>query len=140
MTYALSWVRPRSETVLAMITLFAAGAHFALETWFHVRWGQPLSFLVVDYISTVLMAVGATISLRARPLSASGLLSGAWGFAVCLAYRSTFDRVEMLRAGDPLPNGEPITVTFILVAALLLSSGIFVWSMIACLPQRAAAL
>lgn len=121
-------MRDRSEFLLAALTLAAAVAHFVLETYFHVRWGQPLSFLLVDYISVALMLFAAANSFRVRPRSAAGLLAGAWGFAFCLAYRATFDRIERLRIGASPENGEPIAVLMILAPVLAIAGAIFAWA------------
>jgi hypothetical protein len=121
-------MRAKSENALAALTLVTAFVHLVLETYFHFRWGQPLSFLLVDYVSVSLMLCAAGVSLRVRPRSAAGMLAGAWGFAFCLAYRSTFDRVEQLRAGASPENGEPIAILVILAPVLAIAGVVFAWA------------
>lgn len=99
--------RHKSETALAWWTLFAATVHFTLETWYHVKWGQPTQALIVDYICNFLMFFGAWASLRYRPGSAIGLLTAAWGFALGFGWRSVFGRLEILQAEQAMDNGEP---------------------------------
>ena len=78
------------ETGLAWFSIAGACLHLLLETLYHVKFGQFLPFLIVDYIAVVLLVSSAVSSLRARPAPLPGLLAGAWGFASCLAYMAFF--------------------------------------------------
>ena len=78
------------ETCLAWFSITGACLHLLLETLYHVTFGQFLPFLIVDYIAVVLLVSSAVSSLQARPAALPGLLAGAWGFAVCLAYMAFF--------------------------------------------------
>jgi hypothetical protein len=88
------------ETGLAWFSLVGAFVHFVLETLYHVTFGQFLPLLIVDYIAVGLLVYAGVLSLRVRPLSASGLLAGAWGFATCLAYIACFVLLERYLQGQ----------------------------------------
>lgn len=124
-------MRHRSETALAGITLAAACIHFVLETYYHVRWRQPLQALLVDYISVALMLFGSAVSLRDRRRSAAGLLAAGWGFALGFGWRSLFGRLELLETGKAAGNGEPMqAMVAILGAALAVVAGMLIWSLV----------
>lgn len=60
-------------------------------------WGQFLPMLIVDYIAIALLLLGV---LGISKLNwGPGLLCGAWGFELCLNYRTLFIRVESIYAG-----------------------------------------
>jgi hypothetical protein len=90
------------ETGLAWFSLAGALIHFVLETLYHFKFGQFLPLLIVDYIAVALLVYAAVLSLRVRPSSASGMLSGAWGFAACLAYIAFFVFFERYLQGQGL--------------------------------------
>jgi hypothetical protein len=122
--------RHASETALAIFTLIAAATHFTLETWYHVKWGQPLQALIVDYICNALMLLGALRSLAVRPGSAAGLLAAGWAYALGFGWRSLFGRIELLQSGVPAANGEPTGhVVAVLIAALLIVGAVLLWSL-----------
>jgi len=123
-------VRHGSETALAIVTLIAAILHFTLETWFHLKWGQPLQALLVDYICNALMLLGALRSLCVRPGSAAGLLAAGWAYALGFGWRSVFGRLAQLEAGAAPANGEPTaTIVVILIAALIVVALALAWSL-----------
>ena len=122
--------RHRSETALAIFTLIAAATHFTLETWFHLKWGQPLQALIVDYICVALMLLGGVRSLAARPGSAAGLLAAGWGYALGFSWRSVFGRLELLESGVRASNGEPTQkVVTLLIAVLVIVAVVLAWSL-----------
>lgn len=123
-------MRHRSETALAIFTLVAAATHFTLETWFHLKWGQPLQALIVDYICNALMLLGGIASLRARPGSAAGLLAAGWAYALGFGWRSVFGRLELIEAGTRPANGEPISaIVTLLIGVLILVAIVLIWSL-----------
>lgn len=123
-------MRHRSETALAVITLFAAATHFTLETWYHLIWGQPLQALLVDYICNALILLGGFASLTARPGSAAGLLAAGWAYALGFGWRSVFGRLEAMSHGIRAPNGEPTgAIVVALIAALSLVAAMLLWGL-----------
>ena len=88
------------ETCLAWFSIAGACLHLLLETLYHVKFGQFLPFLIVDYIAVALLVSSAVSSLRARPASFPGLLAGAWGFASCLAYMAFFAFLQRYLQGQ----------------------------------------
>lgn len=123
-------VRHKSETALAVFTLVAALVHFAGETWFHFKWGQPLQALIVDYICNALMLLGGIRSLLVRPGSAAGLLAAGWAYALGFGWRSVFGRLELLESGTAASNGEPVAVIVqILIVALAIVAVVLLWAL-----------
>lgn len=112
------------ETGLAWLSLVGAFIHFILETLYHVMVGQFLPLLLVDYIAVALLVYAAVVSLRIKPSSASGLLSGAWGFAACLAYIAFFVFFE-----QHIKNGEQFFMVVTLGVALLVALAAFLISL-----------
>lgn len=128
-------MRHRSETWLACLTLAATSAHFILETWYHVAWGQPLQALVVDYISVALMIFAGVTSLRIRPRSAAGLLAAAWTFNLGFAWRSAFGRLEILESGAQAPNGEATFVFPLVAGSLVVILIVMIWALVLAFRQ-----
>lgn len=129
-------MRSSIETPFAVFTLTTALVHFAGETYYHVTLGQPLPSYIVDLISIGLMLIGATASLRYRAGSAAGWLAAAWGFALCLNYRSFFWRWQDLQAEGAIGNGEPDAVIKILGVTLTIAALSFAISMVIARPTR----
>ena len=127
-------MRERAETPFAIYTAFSAIIHFSGETYYHVTWGQPLSAYVVDLISISLMLLASFASLKTRAISASGWLVAAWGFALCLNYRSFFSRYRALADGPPLD--EPSTVLTILGITLFTGALAFAFAMYLARPRK----
>jgi hypothetical protein len=71
--------------------------HLTVKMLYHVRYGQSLPGLIVDYIAISLLPLGSWLRL-VRGWNAS-VLCGAWGFEFCLTYRSFFWRVKEIVAG-----------------------------------------
>lgn len=134
--------RHASETALAIITLIVALVHFTLETWFHLKWGQPLQALIVDYISVALMLTGAgrSLQLRSGRGSAAGLLAVGWAYALGFGWRSVFGRLELLATGTRPANGEPMaTIVIVLIVALTIVAIILAWALALAWRQSPAA-
>ena len=122
-------VRHKSETPLAWLTLGLTSLHFVLETWFHFLWGQPLQALIVDYISNILMVFAGITSLRIGQRSAAGLIAAAWTFNLGFGWRSVFGRIEIVQAGEAMPNGEASFVLPLLIGSLVLVGCMMVWAL-----------
>lgn len=129
-------MRSKLETPFAIFTLITAFNHFAGETYYHVTLGQPLPAYIVDLIAIGLMLLGSIYSLKDRTGSASGWLAAAWGFALCLNYRSFFGRYERLSQEVANSNGEPDLVIKILGITLIVAAISFVFSMYLASPNR----
>lgn len=116
------------ETAFARFSIASAVVHFVLESLYHLKFGQFLPMLIVDYIADTLLLYGAWVSLRQRPGGGAGLLCGAWGFTFCLAYRSFFWRLEDFLAGGTARGAEPDALLCVLAGALLLAASAFLVS------------
>ena len=121
--------RHRSETALAWLTLVGTTTHFALESWYHLVWGQPLQALIVDYICVALMVLGCVTSLRVRPRSAAGLLAAGWAFALGFGWRSVFGRLELRAANQVAANGEASFVVWVILGALIIVAFVLIWAL-----------
>ncbi|MEM7019502.1 MAG: hypothetical protein AAF512_19465 [Pseudomonadota bacterium] len=110
-------------------TLASATLHFLGETWIHLKYGQFLPMLIVDYIAISLLLLGSIGLLRWG--WGPGLLCGGWGFTFCLNYRAFFWRVEAML------NGTSTTVientAYVLGVLLVLSSIAFLISVLICI-------
>ncbi len=126
------------ETSLAWFSIVSAVFHFVFETLYHLRFGQFLPMLIVDYIAVSLLLYGGVLSLRVRPESAAGLLCGAWGFTFCLAYRTFFWRLEDLLKGLGQRGEEPDALVWVLGALLAISVAAFLFSFRLAHPGKAA--
>ena len=115
----------RIETGLAWFSIAGACLHFALETLYHLKFGQYLPFLIVDYIAVTLLISSAVSSLLVRPASGSGLLAGAWGFSSCLAYMAFFGFLQSYLQGH-----ESLVTMIILGAALSAAFLAFILSLL----------
>lgn len=113
------------ETGLAWFSLIGAFAHFVLETLYHVKFGQFLPLLIVDYIAVALLVYAGAQSLRVRPSSASGMLAGAWGFAACLAYIACFVFMQRYLQGQ-----GPLFMVVVLSVALVAAFAAFLLSLL----------
>ena len=115
------------ERKVAIVSIFLAVLHFLGETLWHVKFGQPLSMLIVDYIGVSLLLYGGFLTLRSD--QAIGLLCGAWGFEFCLNYRALFNRVEKLQLGIGHENHAIGTTAYVLAAVLIISASMFLITM-----------
>lgn len=121
----------RYERGFCWYSVVTAVLHFALETWFHVQWGQFIPMLIVDYIAVALLLLGAIGFLRLG--WGAGLLCGAWGFEFCLNYRTFFHRVSSMLDGTA---SEVTTNTAYVLGSLLLFSALaFLLSIMICVRR-----
>jgi hypothetical protein len=127
--------RQKVERSLAVFSIVSAIIHFVGETWVHIKFGQFLPMLIVDYIAISLLLFGGVRSLQTG--AGAGLLCGAWGFTFCLNYRALFWRVEVLLKGGGTPVLE--TMTQVLAVLLVISLVAFLISLALCNPRRQAA-
>lgn len=124
------------ETGLAWFSLIGAFVHFVLETLYHLKFGQFLPLLIVDYIAVGLLVYAGVLSLRVRPSSASGMLAGAWGFAACLAYIACFVFLQRYLQGH-----GPLFMVVVLGMALVATFAAFLLSLLlvkVTMPEAAA--
>ena len=112
-------------------SIAVAVLHFAWETWFHMRWGQFLPMLIVDYIAILLLLLGSFgfWKLGWGP----GLLCGVWGFEFCLNYRTFFARVG--RIIDGTADEATTNIAYTLGSVLSISAVAFVASAVICVRQ-----
>ena len=78
----------------SLFTICIAILHCGLETLYTIKFGQTWTGFLPDYIAVALM-ISSAIFVINNPNSV-GLLCGAWGFSLCLHYRSwawRFDEV-----------------------------------------------
>jgi hypothetical protein len=106
--------------------------HFVVETLFHVRYGQPLSSLILDYIAVSLLLSGAWLLLAKG--WGPGLLCGAWGFETSHTYRSFFWRVEEIRQGTASDLTQNTAYALGVLLAIVAAS--FAFSIWLCKPAR----
>jgi hypothetical protein len=122
----------RTSRAFARFSAGFALFHLTVEMLYHVRYGQPFTSLLVDFIAIGLLALGAWLHLRRG--WGPGVLCGAWGFELCLTYRSFFWRVEEIRAGTA---SEVTRNTAIGLGALLVVVAVsFIVSIRLCAPSR----
>lgn len=121
-------MNPGFARQFAVVSLVAAVIHFVGETWWHLKFGQFLPMLIVDYIAISLLLLGSITYLRTgRSL---GWLCGAWGFSLCLAYRAFFWRVDVLMQGGG--SEEMQITTYVLGGTLVFAAIMFLISMVLC--------
>jgi len=112
-------------------SVLTAILHFVWESWFHIKWGQFLPMLIVDYIAISLLLLGAFGFLKWG--WGPGLLCGAWGFEFCLNYRTFFVRVNAIIEGNA---SEATTYTAYALGGLLSFSALaFLLSALICIRQ-----
>ncbi len=106
--------------------------HFFGETYAHFLWGQFLPMLIVDYIAIGLLLLGVygLSKLNWGP----GLLCGAWGFELCLNYRTFFVRVESMYAGTA--DEVTIKIAYLLGSLMVISITGFIFSVYLCIKDH----
>lgn len=121
----------KSERTFIWFSVLTAILHFVWESWYHVKWGQFLPMLIVDYIAISLLLFGAFGFLKWG--WGPGLLCGAWGFEFCLNYRTFFVRVNAIIEGTA---SDATTYTAYALGGLLsLCALAFVLSAVICIRQ-----
>ena len=120
----------RAHRVFAWYSVLLAALHLTGELAYHFRFGQPLPGLIVDFVAVSLLWLGAWL-LLARGWHA-GVLCGAWGFELCLTYRSFFWRLAEMQEG----TASEVTrnTAYVLGALLVLVLVSFVYSIWLCRP------
>jgi len=127
----LNYEISKPVTFFVWYSLVTAILHFIMETAFHLKHGQFLPMLIVDYIAIGLLLFGG-IGFLWRGWG-PGLLCGAWGFEFCLNYRTFFSRIPSLMDGSA---SEVTTNTAYLLGSLLTLSAIaFIWSIFVCVSH-----
>jgi hypothetical protein len=116
----------------SIFTIFIALIHFTLETLFTIKFGQTIVGYLPDLIAVSLLITGGY--LTNKDSSAIGILSGAWGFAFCLHYRSWAWRFDDVIAGTATQLVE--TTMYVLAFTMPISIISFIISLIFCLPKN----
>ena len=114
----------------ALWSIGIASLHFSLETLFTLRFGQSFVGLLPDYIAVALL-IWAGLQVR-KNNAALGLLCGAWGFTLCLHYRTWAWRFEDVMTGSATPVVE--TTMYVLMYTMPISIISFIITLILCLP------
>ncbi len=114
----------RTSRAFALFSVVVAVLHTVWETWFHLRFGQYLPMLIVDYIAIGLLLLGAAGLLRWR--WGPGLLCGAWGFEFCLNYRTFFIRLYEMQQGTA--SEATVAIAYALGGLLVFSAAAFALS------------
>ena len=129
--------RPRmnNKTFIGRFALWSIGIaclHFSLETLFTLRFGQSFVGLLPDYIAVALL-IWAGLQVR-KNNAAIGLLCGAWGFTLCLHYRTWAWRFEEVMTGSATPVVE--TTMYVLMYTMPISIISFIITLILCMPTE----
>lgn len=121
------------ERKVAFLSIIFALVHFVGETLWHLKFGQPISMLVVDYIAVSLLLYGGFKAIKNAQFI--GLLCGAWGFEFCLNYRALFNRVEKMASG--IGHGDPAidSTAYVLAVLMAVSITMFVSTIYLCHRQ-----
>lgn len=86
-TLKQTWVPTESFIrFFARLTIVLAVVHFTLETFYTFRFGQLFVSYLPDYVAIALIIFGGRLALQ--NINATDTLCGAWGFTLCLHYRS----------------------------------------------------
>ena len=116
----------------SIFTIIIACVHFVLENLHTYLFGQPFVGLLPDYIAVALMLGGGFMVLKDP--RARGILCGAWGFAVCLHYRSWAWRFEAVLDGTATSVNE--TTMYVLALTMPISIICFTLSLLLCVPKK----
>jgi len=119
----------------ARLTIGLAVIHFALETFYTFRFGQSFVGYLPDYVSIALMIFGGRLALQ--NINARGVLCGAWGFALCLHYRSWAWRFEAGYHGLVLQEGQAM-VEALLGVSMLISLLCFLVALALCISVESS--
>src|SRR5262245_88687 len=94
----------RAETGLARFTLWGLLVYVPLETWASLPalWDP---FYLVDLIGMVLLSVGTSQSLRARPARSPGLLCAGYAWTGANFWRAFWGRMAEVWKGGSLMYG-----------------------------------
>lgn len=131
-------MRQPGETRFAIFTLILSVPYLIGETYTyfaHVGFGQYFLGYFVDLIAIALMLMAGIASLRHKNRSAAGWLAGTWGFLACLNYRAFAWRYYELKDNGAIGT-EPGAVFTILVVALVVTFGGFLYALFLSRPQQ----
>ena len=101
----------------ALMTLFLAFLHLVMELGYTFKLGQHFLGLLPDLLADGLLIWGS-LSLIRNP-RATGIICGAWGFTLCLHYRSWAWRFEDYLMG--IIDKTQLGVMYLLAATMLIS-------------------
>jgi predicted MFS family arabinose efflux permease len=86
-------MKSRKENTLSLLSLVFGGALLIGESVHGLFYGATIQSLLIDYIAGVFLFYAGWQS-RKHAHGAVGLLCGAWGYALCDAYRAIWWRTE----------------------------------------------
>ena len=112
-------------------TITIALVHFVLESAYTVAFGQTWAGLLPDYVAVALLCWTAWLCLRDE--RAKGMLCGAWGFTLCLHYRTWAWRYDAVQDGTATPLIE--NTMYVLAYTMPLSIVSFIICLYLCLPR-----
>ena len=101
----------------ALMTLFLAFLHLVMELGYTFKVGQHFLGLLPDLVADGLLVWGSVLLIRNQ--QAAGLICGAWGFTLCLHYRSWAWRFEDYLMG--IIDKTQLGVMYLLAATMLIS-------------------
>ena len=101
----------------ALMTLFLAFLHLVMELGYTFKVGQHFLGLLPDLLADGLLIWGSLSLIRNQ--RAAGLICGAWGFTLCLHYRTWAWRFEDYLMGTI--NETQLSVMYLLAATMLIS-------------------
>ena len=97
-----------------VFTFCVTAIHFILESLYTIQFGQSFLGLLPDLIADALLVTGGVLVLKNS--KAIGILCGAWGFTLCLHYRSWAWRFESVQDGSATSVDE---ITMIVLLSLI---------------------
>ena len=101
----------------ALMTFFLAFLHIVMELGYTFKLGQHFLSLLPDLLADGLLIWGSLFLIR-NP-RAAGIICGAWGFTLCLHYRSWAWRFEDYLMG--IIDETQLGVMYLLAATMLIS-------------------
>ena len=101
----------------AFMTLLLAFLHLVVELAYTFKVGQHFLGLLPDLVADGLLVWGSVLLIRNQ--RAAGLICGAWGFTLCLHYRSWAWRFEDYLMG--IIDKTQLGVMYLLAATMLIS-------------------
>ena len=120
----------------SIFTIFIAVVYFVLETSYTLMFGLGLADQIVgylpDFIAIALLLTGGYLTIKNA--NSVGLLCGAWGFALCLHYRSWAWRFMEVINGTASELSE--TTMYVLAFTMPISIISFIIALILCLPKN----
>ena len=116
----------------SVFTIFIALVHFTLETLFTLKFGQTFAGYLPDLVAVALLIAGGYLTIRDS--NTVGVLCGAWGFALCLHYRSWAWRFDDVIDGTAT---EIVEITmYVWGVTMPISIISFIITLVLCLPKK----